>query len=145
MKIKPPPILVVEDNDNDLEMTLDALTSHNLLNDIEIARDGSEALEYLFRKGQWENRPEGNPCLVLLDLKMPKVTGQEVLSIMKNDKRTNTIPVVILTSSGEEKDILEGYNLGTNAYVVKPVRFDEFLDAVKLLGAFWILLNAPPA
>lgn len=142
--INPHPILIVEDNENDLEMTLDALRSHHILNKIEIARDGSDALDYLFRSGKWSSRPDENPALVLLDLRMPKVSGLEVLKEIKHNEKTRTIPVVILTSSGEERDIVEGYQLGTNAYVVKPIVFNEFVAAVKLLGTFWAILNEPP-
>jgi DNA-binding response OmpR family regulator len=143
-KISPHPILIVEDNENDLEMTLDALRSHHILNKIEIARDGSEALNYLFRSGKWSSRPDENPALVILDLRMPKVSGLEVLKEIKHNEKTCTIPVVILTSSCEERDIVEGYQLGTNAYVVKPIIFNEFVAAVTILGTFWAILNEQP-
>lgn len=137
-------ILLAEDNENDVELTLSALAQHRLANEVVVARDGAEALDYMCRRGQFENRPGGNPAVVLLDLKMPKVDGLEVLRSMRGDKGLRSIPVVILTSSREERDIVESYQLGVNAYVVKPVAFQEFVDAVKNLGLFWAVLNEPP-
>jgi DNA-binding response OmpR family regulator len=138
-------ILIVEDNDNDLELTTDALSEYNLANFIDVARDGEEALDYLYKRGKFKERANGNPIVILLDLKLPKVSGFEVLKTIKSDEKLKTIPVVILTSSKEETDIINGYDLGVNSYVVKPVEFHNFIDAVKQLGVFWALLNEPPA
>jgi CheY-like chemotaxis protein len=137
-------ILLAEDNENDVELTLSALAQHRLANEVIVARDGAEALDYMCRRGRFEDRPGGNPAVVLLDLKMPKVDGLEVLRSMRGDKGLRSIPVVVLTSSREERDIVESYQLGVNAYVVKPVAFQEFVDAVKNLGLFWAVLNEPP-
>jgi CheY-like chemotaxis protein len=137
-------ILLVEDNPNDVELTLAALAEHHLANEVVVLRDGAEALDYLYGRGAHASRQDNNPALVLLDLKMPKVDGLEVLRQMKADARLKTIPVVMLTSSREEKDLIESYRLGVNAYVVKPVDFPEFVDAVKQLGAFWAVVNEPP-
>jgi CheY-like chemotaxis protein len=136
-------ILLAEDNANDVELTLEALGHHNLANEVVVARDGEEALDYLYRRGAFQMREEGNPAVVLLDLKMPKIDGMEVLRQVKTDPDLKTIPVVMLTSSMEERDIIESYNLGVNAYVVKPVNFHEFIDAVKELGLFWSIINVP--
>lgn len=137
-------ILLVEDSAQDVELTLNALAEHNLSNSVVVARDGAEALDYLQKRGQHAGRESGNPVLLLLDLKMPKVDGLEVLRAVKSDARLRTIPVVILTSSREEQDVVRSYELGVNAYVVKPVEFDKFLKAVRDLGLFWTLLNEPP-
>ncbi|MBI5695618.1 MAG: response regulator [Nitrospirae bacterium] len=137
-------ILLVEDNPNDIELTLEALAEYNLANEVVVARDGAEALDYLYRRGDFKLRTEGNPAVVLLDLKMPRVDGLEVLKTVKSDESLKSIPVVVLTSSQEERDLVESYRLGTNAYVVKPVEFKEFVDAIKHLGAFWAILNEPP-
>jgi DNA-binding response OmpR family regulator len=144
MKIELNRILLVEDNEDDLELTTDALRKHNLANELEIARDGAEALDYIFCNGKWKTRKNGNPAVILLDLKLPKISGLEVLKKIRETDQTKMIPVVILTSSSEERDIIEGYRLGTNAYVVKPVVFNEFIEAVKLVGAFWGIINKPP-
>jgi CheY-like chemotaxis protein len=141
---KPKRILLVEDSANDLELTMLALGEHNLANEVDIARDGAEALDYLFRRGSFETREQGNPAIVLLDLKLPKIDGFEVLRQIRGDAQTMMIPVVALTSSREEQDLIETYKLGINAYVVKPVDFHQFVDAVKKLGAFWVLVNEPP-
>ena len=137
-------ILVVEDNAKDLELTLNALGENNLANQIAVARDGAEALDYLYARGKFATRPKSNPAVVLLDLKMPKVDGLEVLRKVKADENLKYIPVVMLTSSREEKDLMDSYHLGVNAYVVKPVNFNEFVTAVKSLGAFWAVVNEPP-
>lgn len=137
-------ILLVEDNPNDLELTLRALRKNKLANEIQVARDGEEALQFLFREGAYASRAEGNPRIVLLDLKLPKVDGLEVLRKVREDKRTRSVPVVVLTSSREESDIVESYNLGVNSYVVKPVEFDKFTAAIAELGLYWLLLNQPP-
>ena len=138
------PILLVEDNPNDLELTLAALADSKLANDIVICRDGAEALDYLYRRGEYETRDVRDPAVVLLDLKLPKVDGLQVLERIKGDPQTRAIPVVMLTSSREESDVVQSYNLGVNAFVVKPVGFKEFFDAIKDLGVFWAVLNEPP-
>lgn len=138
-------ILLVEDNPQDLELTLRALRKSNLANRIEVARDGAEALEYIFCEGVHAARRITNtPRLILLDLKLPKVDGLEVLQRIKADPRTKTIPVVVLTSSKEQNDVVESYNLGVNSYIVKPVDFESFVEAVRQLGMYWLLLNQPP-
>jgi DNA-binding response OmpR family regulator len=137
-------ILLVEDDPNDVELTLSGLAEYNLANEVVIASDGEEALDYLFRRGRFANRPGGNPAVVLLDLKLPKVGGLEVLRSMKGDENLKLVPVVILTSSREERDMVDGYKLGTNAYVVKPVDFHQFVDAIRHIGAFWAVVNEPP-
>lgn len=138
-------ILLVEDSPRDAEMTIDALREYHLANDVVHARDGAEALDYLYGRGSFANRPKEAPAVVLLDLKMPKIGGMEVLQRMKADPILRTIPVVVMTSSREEPDLVRSYELGVNAYVVKPVRFPEFVEAVKQLGAFWAVLNEGPA
>jgi CheY-like chemotaxis protein len=137
-------ILLAEDNANDLELTMAALQTHNLANEIVAVRDGAEALDYLYQRGSFADRASGLPALVLLDLKMPKVDGLEVLQTIKADPRLRLIPVVMLTSSREESDLIRSYKLGVNAYVVKPVDFSEFMDAVKQIGAFWAVVNELP-
>ncbi len=137
-------ILLAEDNPNDLELTVAALKEHRLANEIVAVRDGAEALDYLERRGAFAGRANGNPALVLLDLKMPKVDGLEVLRHIKTDPRFRTIPVVMLTSSREEQDLVRSYELGVNAYVVKPVEFGAFVDAVRSLGGFWAVINEVP-
>lgn len=137
-------ILLAEDDPQDVELTLTALHKHKLANRVIVVRDGAAALDYLYRLGEFSNRSGGNPAAVLLDLKMPKVDGMEVLRRVKSDPHLKTIPMVILTSSREEHDLVEGYGLGANAYVVKPVRFNEFVEAVSVLGIFWALVNEPP-
>lgn len=137
-------ILLVEDNPKDVELTLAALAEHNLANKVVVTRDGVEGLDYLYRRGQFKLRAEGNPAVILLDIKMPKVDGLEVLRLIKSDMELKAIPVVMLTSSREEKDLISSYQLGVNAYVVKPVNFQEFVDAVKELGVFWAIINEPP-
>ena len=138
-------ILLVEDNPADAELTLRALKKHNLANKVFVVKDGAEALEYIFATGAYSHRKiENAPKVVLLDLKLPKVNGLEVLRKMKSDNRTKVIPVVVLTSSQEEKDIVESYKLGVNSYIVKPVDFDKFLNSVQELGFYWVLLNKLP-
>jgi CheY-like chemotaxis protein len=135
-------ILLVEDNPNDVELALRALRKRNLANKVHVAKDGAEALEYIFATGAYAGRNINNkPKVVLLDLKLPKVDGLEVLRRIKSDERTKVIPVVILTSSTEERDIVESYQLGVNSYIIKPVDFDKFLEAVSELGLYWMLLN----
>jgi CheY-like chemotaxis protein len=137
-------VLLAEDNSKDVELTLSALSEHRLANEVVVARDGAEAWDYLRRAGKFADRPEGNPAVVLLDLKMPKMDGLEVLRRLRADDRLRAIPVVMLTSSNEERDVVESYKLGVNAYVVKPVAFEDFITAVKNLGLFWAVLNQPP-
>jgi len=137
-------ILLAEDDPRDMELTLAALGEHHLANEVVVTRDGQEALDYLHRRGAFAGRPEGDPAVVMLDLKMPKVDGIDVLRTMKGDARLQPIPVVVLTSSRESRDLEECYRLGANAYVVKPVHFPEFMNAVKQLGLFWGLVNEPP-
>jgi len=138
-------ILLVEDNEHDVELTLSALSENRLANEVVVARDGAEALDYLYRRGAFRLREEGNPVVVLLDLKMPRVDGLEVLRQVKEDDSLRQIPVVMLTSSREENDLVESYRLGVNAYVVKPVEFSRFVQAVRELGVFWAVINeAPP-
>lgn len=141
---RPKNILLVEDNPLDAEMTLAALAEHHLVNEIVVATDGEQALDYLYIRGRFAARPPGNPALILLDLKMPKIDGLEVLRTIKADPDLKTVPVVMLTSSREEPDLARSYALGVNAYVVKPVGFPEFVEAVKQLGAFWTIHNEPP-
>jgi CheY-like chemotaxis protein len=137
-------ILLVDDSPRDTELVLEALAQNNLANEVVALRDGAEALDYLYRRGAFAARSEGNPAVVLLDLKMPKVDGIEVLRQIKGDSQLKTIHVVMLTSSCEEKDLVNSYQLGSNAYIVKPVGFQDFVGAVKQLGAFWAVINEPP-
>jgi CheY-like chemotaxis protein len=137
-------IVLAEDSANDIELTMTALRENHVLNEVVVVRDGAEALDYLFKRNGHAERSGGNPVLLLLDLKMPKVDGIEVLRQVKADPQLRMIPVVVLTSSREEQDLVRTYDLGVNAYVVKPVDFLEFLDAVKLLGGFWAMVNEPP-
>lgn len=137
-------ILIVDDSPRDAEMVLEALGQHHLANEVIQLRDGAEALDYLFRRGTFAGRTNGQPALILLDLKMPKVDGLEVLRQVKSDPELKVIPVVMMTSSREERDVVSSYELGVNAYVVKPVRFHEFVDAVKQVGAFFAVVNEPP-
>jgi CheY-like chemotaxis protein len=137
-------ILIAEDNDNDLELTVAALAERNMANRLVVVRDGVEALEYLECKGQYAGRKNGNPAVILLDIKMPRMDGIEVLEKIKKQPELRTIPVVMLTSSKEDMDVARAYGLGVNAYVVKPVGFTEFVEAVKQIGTFWALLNELP-
>lgn len=137
-------ILLVDDSPRDVELALTALEAHNLANEVVALHDGAEALDYLYRRGDFANRPAGDPAVILLDLKMPKVDGIEVLRQVKSDPALKMIPVVVMTSSREEQDLLNSYQLGVNAYVVKPVKFQTFVEAVRQVGAFWALLNEPP-
>jgi DNA-binding response OmpR family regulator len=137
-------ILLVEDDPKDVELTMTALEEYNLANEVVLARDGEEALDYLYCRGSYKTRSGENPAVLLLDLKLPKVDGLEVLKQVKSDQKLNMIPVVVLTSSREEKDMVASYRLGVNAYVVKPVDFHEFVNAIKELGAFWAVINEPP-
>lgn len=137
-------ILLVDDSPHDVELTLAALEQNRLANEVVVTRDGEEALDYLYRRGIFKLRSLGHPAVVLLDLKLPKVDGLEVLKQIKGDDDLRAVPVVMLTSSREEKDLVQSYNLGVNAYVVKPVDFHEFVDSLKELGLFWAVINQPP-
>jgi len=137
-------ILLAEDDPKDVRLTITALDEYNLANEVVVVNDGAEALDFLYCRGKYQSRVAANPAVVLLDIKMPKVDGVEVLRTIKNDPQLKNIPVVILTSSREEKDLAECYRLGVNAFVVKPVNFAEFVEAVKSLGVFWAIVNEPP-
>ena len=137
-------ILIVEDDPKDVELTLTALEEYNLANEVVVTRDGEEALDYLYCRGNFTTRTNDNPAVLLLDLKLPKIDGLEVLQQIKSDEKLRMIPVVVLTSSREEKDMVASYKLGVNAYVVKPVDFHEFVNAIKELGVFWAVINEPP-
>jgi DNA-binding response OmpR family regulator len=137
-------LLMVEDDPKDVELTMTALEEYNLANEVIVTHDGEEALDYLYCRGKFHDRSTDNPSVMLLDLKLPKVDGLEILKIVKSDDKLKLIPVVVLTSSREEKDMVTSYKLGVNAYVVKPVDFHEFVDAIKELGVFWAVINAPP-
>lgn len=137
-------ILFVEDDARDVELALEALRDKNIVNEVVVARDGEEALDYIYRRGPYADRPEGNPVVILLDLKMPKVDGVEVARQLRCDPRTRLIPIVILTSSRESRDLDECYRIGVNAYVVKPVHFPDFISVVRQVGVFWAFLNEPP-
>ncbi len=138
-------ILLVEDNPNDVELTLHALRKHNIANNVHVVRDGAEALEFIFCTGAYAGRNiTERPKVILLDLKLPKVDGHEVLRQIKADPRTRTIPVIVLTSSREDRDVVESYRLGVNSYIRKPVDFEQFTEAVRTLGMYWLLLNEVP-
>ena len=137
-------ILLVEDDPNDVALTLTALEEYNLANEVIVTRDGEEALDYVYRRGTFSTRSNDNPAVLLLDLKLPRVDGLEVLQQIKSDQKLRMIPVVVLTSSREERDMVASYSLGVNAYVVKPVNFHEFVNAIKELGIFWAIINQPP-
>lgn len=137
-------ILLVEDNPDDVELALHALKRNNILNPIDVVRDGQEALDYLFHTGKYEGAEHGNPAVILLDLKLPKIDGIEVLRKIKGAERLKKIPVVILTSSKEERDVVESYDLGVNSYIRKPVDFDQFVETVRYIGYYWLLLNESP-
>jgi CheY-like chemotaxis protein len=138
------PILLVEDNPKDVELTLAALAKCQLANDIVVSRDGADALDFVYRRGPYANRAAGDPAVVLLDLKLPKIDGLEVLERIKSDPAQRQVPVVMLTSSREESDLVRSYELGVNAFVVKPVDFNAFFEAIQDLGMFWAVLNEPP-
>lgn len=139
-------LLLVEDNPRDVELTLRALKKRNLANTVHVVHDGAEALDFIFARGAYAHRDINHvPKVILLDLKLPKVNGLEVLQRVKGDERTRTIPVVVLTSSQEEKDMVESYRLGVNSYIVKPVDFDKFVDSIGELGLYWLVINKPPA
>ena len=137
-------ILFAEDNPKDVELTLEALGDHNLANNVIVVRDGVETMDYLRCEGKYKQRKTGNPAVLLLDIKMPRMDGLEVLQAIRNDNRLKMLPVVILTSSREEQDLIKSYELGVNAYVVKPVDFKEFIEAVKQVGVFWAVINEVP-
>ena len=139
-------ILLVEDNPQHVELTLRALRKHNLANNVLVAKDGAEALEFIFATGAYDQRQiENGPKVILLDLKLPKVDGLEVLRRIKSDERTKAIPVVVVTTSEQDQDVVKSYKLGANSYIVKPVSFEKFVEAVSQLGFYWMLLNKPPS
>ncbi len=138
-------ILLAEDDPRDVELILTALGEYNLANEVATVGNGVEALDYLYRRGQYQERPEGEPVVAVLDIKMPKVDGLEVLRQVKSDERLKLLPVILLTSSADETDVLKSYRLGANGYIVKPVEFERFVDAVKEIGLFWAVINHPPA
>lgn len=142
--MNPKRILLVDDSSRDLELALDALQQYRLTNEVVCLRDGAEALDYLYRRGEFAARNDHDPALILLDLKMPKVDGLDVLRAIKSDPKLKVIPIVVMTSSREEQDLVQSYSLGVNAYVVKPLNFHDFVDAMKVVGAFWAVLNEPP-
>lgn len=137
-------ILLVEDNPDDEALTLRALQKNNILNDVAIVRDGAEALDYLFCQGSYATREPSSPAVILLDLKLPKIDGLEVLNRIRNDARTRLLPVVILTSSKEEQDVIKGYSFGANSYIRKPVDFAQFIEAIRQVGLYWLMMNEPP-
>jgi len=137
-------ILLAEDNKNDIELTLSALEEYNLANEVVVVRDGVEMLDYLFRRGQFTDHPNGVPAVILLDLKMPRLDGLEALRQLRTEPRFKHVPVVMITSSREEQDLIRSYELGVNAYVVKPVDFQKFVECIKQIGFFWALINEPP-
>jgi CheY-like chemotaxis protein len=137
-------ILMADDNPKDVELTLEAMADNNLANQVIVVKDGVEALEYLRREGKFKDYKEGNPCVILLDIKMPRMDGIEVLRRIRSDKHLKRIPVIVLSSSREEKDLCDAYELGVNGYVVKPVNFQKFIDAIKQIGSFWAVLNELP-
>ncbi len=137
-------ILLVEDNENDIELTLNALQESRLSNEVHAVRDGAEALDYMYYRNKYTDRAEGVPCVILLDLKMPRVDGIEVLRTLKSDDNLRHVPIVMLTSSREERDLVLSYDLGVNAFVVKPVDFTQFVQAIRNLGMFWAIINEPP-
>ena len=144
MKTKLRTILFAEDNPKDVELTLEALSDYNLANNIIVVKDGVEVMEYLRYEGEFSQRPRGNPAVLLLDIKMPRMDGIEVLRTIRNEADLKRLPVVMLTSSREEQDLIQSYELGVNAYVVKPVDFKDFMEAIKQLGAFWAIINELP-
>lgn len=142
--MKPKKILLVDDSPRDTEMALEALQQYHLANEVTTLRDGAEALDYMYRRGEFATRRDADPAVILLDLKMPRVDGLEVLRQLKADPKFKAIPVVVMTSSREDQDVIKSYELGVNAYVVKPLNFHEFIEAIKTLGAFWAVLNELP-
>jgi CheY-like chemotaxis protein len=137
-------ILIVDDSPKDVELTIAALTENNLANNIIVAEDGEEAIDYLYKRGKFADYEKGNPAVILLDIKMPKMNGIEVLKHIRTSPELKLIPVIMVTSSGEEKDLIDSYNLGANAYMVKPVDIVQFIDAIKTLGQFWAVINKQP-
>ena len=137
-------ILLVEDDPNDIELIMTGLAENNLVNEVVAVHDGEEALDYLHCRGKFASRTDGHPAVVLLDLKLPKIGGLEILRHIKTDEKFSCVPVVILTSSREDQDVVQGYQLGANSYVVKPMDFHQFIDAIKLIGAYWAIVSEPP-
>ena len=137
-------ILIVDDSPKDVELVIAALAEKNLANEVDVAEDGEEALDYLHKRGQFAERLNGNPAVILLDIKMPKMDGVQVLKYIRSEPKFKTIPVIMVTSSREEKDLVESYKLGANSYVVKPVDIAQFIEAIKVLGQYWAVINQPP-
>jgi len=144
MKAEVKRILIVDDSPKDVELTIMALGEKNLANEVDVAEDGVEALDYLYKRGRFADYATGNPAVILLDIKMPRMNGIEVLKYIRADSKFKFIPVIMVTSSREEKDLVESYNLGANSYVVKPVDIVQFIDAIKALGQYWAVINQPP-
>ena len=144
MNVEVKKILLVDDSPKDVELTLSALAEKNLANEVAVAEDGVEALDYLYKRDKWAARGNGNPVVILLDIKMPRMDGIEVLKHIRSDPKLKLIPVIMVTSSREEKDLVESYKLGANSYVVKPVDITQFIDAIKNLGQYWAVVNQPP-
>ena len=144
MKAEVKRILIVDDSPKDIELAISALAQKNLANEVDVAEDGEEALDYLYKRGRFAGNEPGNPAVILLDIKMPKMDGIECLKIIRSDPKFNLIPVIMVTSSREERDLVESYRLGANSYVVKPVDIVQFIDAIKVLGQYWAVINQPP-
>jgi len=144
MKTEIKTILIVDDSRNDIELAISALSEKNLANEVVVAEDGVEALDFLYKRGKFTNHQNGNPVVILLDIKMPRMDGIEVLKHIRSEQRFRLIPVIMVTSSAEEKDLVESYKLGANSYVVKPVDIVQFIDAIKVLGQYWAVINQPP-
>jgi CheY-like chemotaxis protein len=144
MKAEVKRILIVDDSPKDIELAISALAQKNLANEVDVAEDGEEALDYLYKRGRFANNDNGTPAVILLDIKMPKMDGIECLKQIRSDPKFKLIPVIMVTSSREERDLVESYRLGANSYVVKPVDIVQFIDAIKVLGQYWAVINQPP-
>ena len=144
MKAELKRILIVDDSPKDVELAISALSQKNLANEVDVAEDGEEALDYLYKRGRFADNESGNPAVILMDIKMPKMDGIECLKLIRSDPKFNLIPVIMVTSSREERDLVESYRLGANSYVVKPVDIVQFIDAIKVLGQYWAVINQPP-
>ena len=144
MKAEVRRILIVDDSPKDVELTLSALAENHFANEIVVTEDGEEALDYLYRRGKYKDFEPGNPAVILLDIKIPKIDGIEVLKIIRSDSKLKTVPVIMVTSSSEERDMIKSYDLGANSYVVKPIDIHQFIEAIKILGQYWAVVNQPP-